>query len=429
MLGQEIVPGFSGESVDRDARRRQLRLILWLRLAAMVGQLFIVGWVHLKLQIPLPWQMMFVATGGLAAITLVSALWLRQGWPVKDAMLMGQLLVDVAALSVFLYASGGAHNPFAVLYVVPVALAAALLPALHVAGMVAITIGCYLLLARFNIPLPHLHHYHLGDFFYLHMQGMLVAYSTSALLVAGMGWWMAASVRQRDVALGRLRERQQLDDAMARIGWQAAHLAHELSTPLSTMAVVVHELREEYGKPKALVEALEVMHGEVKRCAQAIDRVMQSVGDPRAGNITQVMLLSYLKEQWERAGFARLQCEWGGVPQMRVVMEETVGEVLLNLWRNAEAAGADVVRMSAEVKGNQLQLIAEDDGVGIAPEILEQLGMAPVASLKGEGHGVGLWLGRMALRRWGGDIALENKLEGKGARVRVILPLVEAVDG
>ncbi len=104
--------------------RQFLRLLLWLRLGAVLGQSLTVAIVWRALRVALPLQPMVASIVALGAVGALSALRLRLSWPATQLEIAGQLLIDVAQLTVLLYLSGGTTNPFASLYLIPIALAA-----------------------------------------------------------------------------------------------------------------------------------------------------------------------------------------------------------------------------------------------------------------------------------------------------------------
>jgi len=157
---------------------------------------------------------------------------------VSNLELFAQLGADVAALSILLYYGGGSTNPFVSLYLLPLVIAAATLPGRYTWGMAALTAACYSLLMVYYIPLPHIHQ-HGDDAFNIHVLGMWLGFVISAVVVAYFVVQMAQAVRSRDEMLARVREEVLRNERIVALGTQAAGAAHEMGTPLSTMAVVI----------------------------------------------------------------------------------------------------------------------------------------------------------------------------------------------
>jgi two-component system sensor histidine kinase RegB len=154
-----------------------------------------------------------------------------------EAKLFLELLADVAALTALLYLSGGSTNPFVSLYLLPLIIAATALTARYAWAMAGLTIACYSALMFFYLPLGHGHEMH-SSAFNLHVLGMWANFLVSAVLIASFVATMSASIRGRDRELAIARARALRDEQVVALGTFAAGAAHELGTPLSTIAVL-----------------------------------------------------------------------------------------------------------------------------------------------------------------------------------------------
>jgi two-component system sensor histidine kinase RegB len=156
--------------------------------------------------------------------------------------LFGQLCVDLMALAVLLYLSGGAANPLISLLLIPVAVAALSLPGRLTAAVTVLAVAIYSLLTWFYLPLS------VGDAeraARLHLAGMWLTFVVSAAMIAWFVARMTASIRERDRRLAAAREQALRDERVVALGALAAGAAHELGTPLATIAVLVGELERE----------------------------------------------------------------------------------------------------------------------------------------------------------------------------------------
>ncbi|MGZ8257395.1 MAG: ATP-binding protein, partial [Gallionella sp.] len=138
------------------------RLVL-LRHIAIIAQLLTLLGVWQFLDMQLDWQPMLTTIAALTLINLLSSVRLYSAYPVTQLELFAQLCVDVLALSVLLYYGGGSTNPFISLFLLPLVIAAATLPARYTWGMAALTLACYSALMIYFVPLPHSHHDHNSD--------------------------------------------------------------------------------------------------------------------------------------------------------------------------------------------------------------------------------------------------------------------------
>src|SRR5699024_4691008 len=197
------------------------------------------GW---WLDAPLSWLILAVIFGFCVAANMVAWHTLRRVRP--ESVFCGQLWVDLAALAALLYLTGGATNPLVWLLLLPLPIAATVVSrsATWLVTLVACT--AYTLLLWFYQPLPGMH-LPAGSGFALHVLGMWIGFITSALLIAHFLSRMAECVRARDNALARAREQALRDDKLVSMGALAAGAAHDLGTPLGTLAVLTEELADD----------------------------------------------------------------------------------------------------------------------------------------------------------------------------------------
>ena len=197
----------------------------------------------------------------------------------RRASSSAHLLTDVAALSALLYLSGGSANPFVSLYLVPLVIAAVALPAAFAWAMAAVTVTCYGLLFYFYVPLPALH---LAHDFGLHLFGMWVNFLVSAVIIAWLVARMAQAIRTRDAQIARQREDALRNERIVALGTLAAGAAHELGTPLSTMAVVLGEMAHEHATDGELGRDIATLRTQVDVCKHTITRMVAAAGQARA---------------------------------------------------------------------------------------------------------------------------------------------------
>ncbi|HTN93858.1 MAG TPA: sensor histidine kinase, partial [Gallionella sp.] len=224
----------------------QLRRLVALRGIAVVAQLITLAVVWKILELKLEWQPMLLAIAALISINLLTWLRLRNNRPVSNPELFAQLSVDVIALTVLLYYSGGSTNPFVSLFLLPLVIAAATLPPRYTWGMAVLTTICYTFLMKFYVPLPMQHGvsaamngmHDMGSvnpdigrmaqesIFDLHVLGMWLGFVLSAAIIAWFVVQMAQAVKLRDDALARVREEILRNERIVALGTQAASAAH-----------------------------------------------------------------------------------------------------------------------------------------------------------------------------------------------------------
>jgi len=426
-----------------------LRRLFVLRNIEIAGQAVAVGVVSQTLAIPLPLPSLLAVIGFLALCNALTWWRLKRPWPVGDPELFGQLLLDVAALAGLLYFSGGSTNPFVSLFLLPLTIAAATLAPRYTWSMAALALGCYTLLMFNYVPLPssvavqaslppmmgmegsasdHMH-MERGDGFGLHVLGMWFNFLVSACLIAFFVVRMAATIRERDRLLARAREEALRHEQIIALGTLAAGAAHELGTPLSTMAVVIKELQREAAAQPEVSESLATLREQVDQCKQILSRLLASADHGRAEGGARRSVDAFLDElldKWRlmRPG-VRSTAHWEGAqPVPDILAEQTLFQALMSLLNNAADASPAEVEVEGHWSERELRLEIRDRGPGLAPDTMQRAG-TPFFTTKapGQGFGLGLFLANASIERAGGVVRLYNR-EGGGTRVEVTLPLL-----
>lgn len=400
-----------------ESPRDNLKLLWWLRSIAIVGQSVTVGVACDTLGLTLPLAPLFAIIVALALINLITWLRLRSAKPVGEAEFFAQLVIDMLGLAALLYLTGGASNPFTSLFILQVVIAAIALSPLYCWLSACIAIALYTVLMFCRRDLPMLSHQH-GDGFGLHVQGMWVNFMLLALLVAWFVARMARTLRRQDMLLAQAEQ-------FAALGTQATQAAHDLGTPLATMAVLAGEYRDD-AQDDAQRKRAATLGEQIRRCKESISQIAAAAGVMRAESGRPVALDAFLTTLAERFREARQQI-WldielkGSQPVPVIAPGVGLERAIANLLANAADASPEGVRLEAQWSAQSLTLCVIDRGPGMPDVIRNALG-EPVASTKPEGLGMGLFLTRTVLMRLGGTLAAEAPPNG-GTCMRVTLPL------
>ncbi len=406
--------------------RNNLRQLVLLRTIAVAGQIITVAFVNRVLDIPLPLVPLALGIGFLALFNL--ATWLRLGLtrPVSDGELFAQILADVAVFSVLLYFAGGAANPFAGMYVLPLAIAAAALPRAYAWSVATATGAGYLLLMFFNTPLTQANGEPIGSGLFI--AGAGINFAITAGLIAYFVVRITGALREHERLLARARESELNNERIVQLGAFAAGAAHELSTPLSTMAVVVKELQERWRRMPELLNELRIISDQIKLCKGALSNLVASAGHTRMDGGGKLALDEFLKAVVQDCRLMRPQvvvncrCD-GTLPAPEIVADQGLRQAILNLLNNAADASPEQVDVEGQWNEQGLLIRICDQGRGIPPEAAEKIGKVFFTTKPpGQGTGVGLALSNAIIGRFGGSVKLFN-LPERGACTEVRLPL------
>lgn len=398
-----------------------LAWLVRLRWGAVVGQIATLAVAAFVMKLDLP----LAKLGALVAVTAASnaGLALRA----KDASSRTTAAVfafDTLVLTGLLYLSGGPSNPFSVLYLVHVTLAALVLGFRWAAGIVALSALSYGALFFWHVPVDALGHAHHGASpFSVHLQGMWVAFTVAAALIAYFVARLAAALRQREADLSRAQRIAARGERLASLSTLAAGAAHELGTPLATIAVASREL-ERTAQGEALEDA-RLIRAEVERCREIVQRMAARAGDAMGEVPERTAAPEVLRRLTARArGLERVDVEIARTAPFVCPVDGLV-EVLANLVQNALHASEERVTLRADVAPRSVQFVVEDRGAGVPAELLPRVG-EPFFTTKapGEGMGLGLFLANAFADRCGGRLAFASEV-GRGTRVTLELPRLE----
>jgi two-component system sensor histidine kinase RegB len=370
--------------------------------------------------------------GPLAAIIIIFAAlnfitWLRlrrRDSPVSEQELFLHLLSDVLVLAALLYFTGGSTNPFVSLFLLPLTLAAAALPGRYTWAVAAAAAICYSLLMVWFSPLPHED----GGNFNLHVLGMWFGFMLSAILISYFAVKMSATLRDRERALALARENALRDERLVALGTLAAGAAHELGTPLATMAVLAKDLEKDCAMVPGMTEPFQVLRSQITRCKDILAQLAVSTGQVRAEGGRDQALEHYLAdliEHWHKGRPAvDIHRSWEGTqPPPRIVADQTLTQAIINILNNAADASEHAVEVSGRWDDRQMCLEICDRGAGLSDAAAVHAG-EPFFTTKppGQGLGLGLFLAQSTIKRLGGNVELFNR-QGGGACTRIVLPL------
>ena len=413
--------------LEAAAGYRNMQQLIQLRWIAVIGQITTIATTTLLLGIHLPVADMLRVLACLIGFNIFSHLRWHEQRVVDNNQLFLALLVDVFSLTAQLYLSGGMSNPFVFLYMLQVILAAVLLQPWSSWTIVAITGVCAVLLAAFakplNLPLDYAE-----GMASLYVEGIFISFIVNAALLVVFITRITQNVRTGDAALADLRQRAAEEEHIVRMGLLASGAAHELGTPLATLAVILGDWRRmpEFKNNPELSTELAEMQAQIARCKAIVSGILMSAGEARGESSVKTTIKVFLDElvaEW-RASRNLVEFEYDNLIEtdIAVVSASTLKQMIANVLDNALEASPRWLRLVASQQGDDLVLEVLDEGPGFAASMLQQFGK-PYQSTKGQpGRGLGLFLVVNVARTLGGSVAASNRLSG-GAAVKLTLPM------
>ncbi|WP_413061634.1 ATP-binding protein [Sphingomonas carotinifaciens] len=411
---------------DVAAGTANMRQLIHLRWLAVAGQLLTIIVVSQVMAVPLPLAPMLGVVAMAAIVNLANHIRLRFD-RVTNTELLFALMFDVGTLTLQLFLSGGATNPFISLYLVQVVLGAVLLERWSAWALAALTILCFGLLSLHNRPLAY-PPWLFGDIAGLHTWGNWLGFALVATLLILFVTRISRNQRNSAGRLADLRQQASEEEHIVRMGLLASGAAHELGTPLASLSVILGDWRRMPGlrDDPVLMGEIAEMQGEVQRCKAIVTRILQSAGEPRgeaamASNVGD--FIGAIVEGW-RASHSAITLEYECDAQdASIVSDPAIKQAVVNVLDNAGEASPAWVGLRVRREDDAVRLVVSDRGPGFTPKTLEQFGK-PTQSTKGEGHGVGLFLAAMVMRKLGGSAEARNRSgPDGGAEVTLTLPL------
>jgi two-component system sensor histidine kinase RegB len=428
--------------------RVRLRTLSNLRWLAIAGQSVALFLVYFGFGYRLPLIPCVAAIVASAALNIALAVRYAPTHRLTNREATVYLGFDVLQLGVLLYLTGGVVNPFALMFLAPVVIAAATLNlgnTLLLAATAFITVS---VIAVFHLPLP----WEASAVFTL--PELYVAGIWSSLVI-GIGftsvyaWRIASETARMSAGLAATQLALAREHRLAAIGALATAAAHELGTPLGTIAVVSRELERALAEGSTEREDAKLLREQAERCrailtklARPEDTMFSATQRLPLGALLDDIAGQYRGEDVEIA--IEIATQNKSEPQPRVWRAPELIHGIANIIENASDFAKSRVLIRASWSASQLEVSVQDDGPGFAPEIFERIGEPYITSRPGhyalgdtelgpgaldrhEGMGLGFFIAKTLLEQLGGQVQARNVEKG-GARITARWPR-GAIDG
>lgn len=399
-----------------------LRTLIAVRWIGIAGQIGAIAVATLLLDYDLPLR----ASAATIAASVLLNLWAvkraQRGPTIRDRVAAGYLAFDTLQLTLLVYFTGGLLNPFAMLLLAPLTVGAASLRRRLVIGLTILVIGAASILAFAPQTLP----WSQTSFPPIYLFGIWMALILSALFVALYIYSVATGTGQITAALQETQLALSRTQKLAAVGALAAAAAHELGTPLSTIAVVAKELARDMPQGSEQAEDAALLLSQVDRCRRILADLAQR--PDRSGDINKPFnsvglqtFLTMIAEPYQKAHVAfRLVIapdNVGDEPQLRPLPELQHG--LANLLQNAMQFAASHVELHLTWRSDFLQIKINDDGPGMPPAILDRIGEPYISSRTAhDGHmGLGIFIALNLLEKTGATVKYDNLPQGGTATI------------
>ncbi len=406
-------------------RQNLLRLCL-IRSIGIVALLAILFWFRFYGTVTFPWLPLFLILSAMVSVNAIIFVRLRAEWPVSENEFFANLLLDIIFLTLILYFTGGSTNPVVSSYLLPLIISAAVLRPAHTWFIAFLSITLYTLLLFYYRPLELFHMSGYGTTMSAHFLGMWVNFGFSALLISWFVVRMAATLREQSRAIARNREASLRNEQIISVASIAAGTAHEMRTPLATMAVTLDEIGHEHPELK---DEMTVLEQQIERCDAVLRELVSTTTEDSRMQVTRLgVLLDNLLDKWS---LARPEIKLTidvptRVSNFRIRYDQSLQHALTNFLNNAADASPEYVSLRVESRPGAILITIEDHGAGIPGDVANSLGKTYISRKQG-GLGLGVLLSQASIERLGGKVVLIGTPDS-GTRLEIHFPRQEYVE-
>ncbi len=437
-------PGAASSPIRPEPHRLRLQTLVRLRWLAVAGQTLTVMFVYLALEFPLPLGPCMAAIAVSAWLNILLSIRFRANLRLRNRYATLLLAYDIVQLAVLLYLTGGLQNPFSFLFLVPATVSASTLPLHKTVLLGVLTLIVSTTLAFFHMPLPWyadeplvLPVIYIGGVWTAIVCG-LVFMGIYVRRISEEARRMSKALAATELVLAREQQLSALDGL-------AAAAAHELGTPLATIALVAKELKRELPEAGPHAEDLDLLTSQAARCREILSTLTAYEDDETDHVFARLKLSVMISEivQLLPGDSVEISVSCAADPdtasplQREPVVLRNPGVIygLENLIENAADFATSTVHLAARWNAGQVTLTIEDDGPGIAPDVIDKLGepyvstrshtssVVPVDDGAHDGMGLGFFIAKTLLERSGAWVSAKNrKRPESGAVVTVTWP-------
>lgn len=416
--------------MPRSTDRIELTWLVTVRWTSTVASIAGLLFGHSALGVDGPVAVAVLAVAAAAA----SNIWLhqrtRRATPLPSRVPGALVALDAIVLAGCLFISGGVLNPASIFFLVDIVLAALVLGRAWTIGVTALSVvgyGLQLVAPTSELSAAAVMHPQIGE----HMRGMWWAFVLTAVIVGLLVSRLALAVERRDRALDALRADAERQRHMMSLASMAAGAAHELSTPLATIAVAAGELAHSIASlpgGDTLSDDVQLIRSELNRARRILTDLSGRAEDGASAfeqttaraivDAVASAMAPDLRARVSVTGDADTRVTWP-----RLLMQRALGNVIGNALQ-ASADGAVTVHVNASTgSSSQLTVRIVDTGAGMSPATLARVG-EPFFTTRpnGAGMGLGVFVTRASVEQFGGSLTLQST-PADGTTVTITMPL------
>ena len=400
------------------------KTLVTLRWIALIGQFAAINIVFfiLGLDFPIHATYIIILIGILTNIYLQYRIKATQ---LKDLYSSLFLIFDLFQLGLLLYLTGGIHNPFTFLLIIPAIVSSTFLSMGTTIILGLLTLAVLILITFFHLPLPGTEEPLKFPEYYL--IGIIISISIGLIFLSYFGIRFSGETKKRSEALNELQQTLSKEYELESLGGQAAAAAHSLGTPLATITVVAKELRKEIGESSRHTKDLDLLISQTKRCSEILKQISKKeITEDKFFSFTEFeILLSEIIESFKETSNKNIElsssednnsCKIKRSPEIIYGLRNFIGNAIKFAKQN--------INISLKSNKHLVNILIEDDGPGFPDDIIKILGEPYIKSKSQEissksGTGLGTFLGKTLLERKGANLDFGKSEKLQGAKVNI----------
>ena len=397
-----------------------------LRWIGIIGQLIAVNFVYLFLNS----KFNFLASNLVIFLGILSNLYLifiYKKTQLSDRSAFLFFLIDILQLGILLYLSGGITNPFVIFLIIPSVFSSSNLSFRPNTFLVIFTIIIIVFLT-FNyhdLPINLNSDFHNNHYFYYSIPASLII---ALIFLNYFAMTFGKQSRLRKEALGKMEEVMAKEHELLSLGGQAAAAAHSLGTPLSTITIIVHDLKKQFKGQRDIEKDIELLNSQVDRCNQILKRLTLNPVEEDEFIDKDIDLREYLNEiissfkETSKKNFIFNFDQDSNPKKINKSIEIVYG--LRNFIGNANKFSNNTVFINLKSDSETTEITVEDDGIGYPRDIISKIGEPYLKSnfsenKSKEGLGLGLFIGKTLLEKNFASVTCRNSRTRSGAEVNI----------
>ncbi|MGA2128196.1 MAG: ActS/PrrB/RegB family redox-sensitive histidine kinase [Xanthobacteraceae bacterium] len=414
--------------------RRSVRLdtLVRLRWLAVIGQTAAVLVVHYVLDFTLPLGDCLIVIALSASLNVALRLIFRMSYRLEPGRATSLLGFDIAQLAALLFLTGGLQNPFAFMFLGPALISATALPPRMTLRLGLFTAFCATVLVFVHLPLPWASDDPL-ELPPIYMLGVWLSLLLALSFIGAYAWQIAEEARLLAEALASTELVLAREQHLSQLDGLAAAAAHELGTPLSTIAVVAKELERAIKPDSPHAADVTLLREQAQRCREILGKLTEL--STRSGPFDRMKLSALIEEVVSPHRNFGVTIDVALPPDRSAEPIGAHNPAILyglgNLLENAVDFAKGLVEVKAHWSTDEVTVAISDDGPGFSSEVMDRIGEPYVTTrgdrtqMEGEvtGLGLGFFIAKTLLERSGATLAFTNRaVPDSGAVIRVTWP-------